>query len=55
MEEEKIIEYVERWRQVPPEQILRYMKEMRDFLLSHMTEEGRRVFELLYRASRASR
>jgi hypothetical protein len=49
MEEDEILEYIKRWRQVPPEEVLKYMGEMRDFLLSHMTREGRRSFKLLRR------
>jgi hypothetical protein len=34
MQEEEILEYIKRWEKVPPDQILRYMEEMRDFLLT---------------------
>jgi hypothetical protein len=47
MQEDEILEYIKRWRKVPPDQVLRYMEEMRDFLLTHMTKEGKRVFRAL--------
>ena len=46
-EEEKrdIDSYLDRFRNASPQDILRYMGQMRDFFYKHMTPEGRKFFE----------
>ena len=43
--EDEIWEYIARFKNVPPEQILKYMGELRDFFQKYMTPEGREFFE----------
>ncbi len=43
--EDEISEYMARFKDVPPEQILKYMGELRDFFQKYMTPEGREFFE----------
>jgi len=49
MEEEKpideILEYFDRFKNMPAEEILKYMGELRDFFYKYMTPEGREFFE----------
>jgi len=46
-EDDEIIDYIERWRKVPAERILECMGQMREFLLTYMTKEGRKVLRVL--------
>jgi len=49
MEKEKprdeILEYFDRFKNMPAEEILKYMGELRDFFYKYMTPEGREFFE----------
>jgi len=43
-EKDDIDGYMERFSKLPPEKILRYLGEMREFFLKNMTEDGKRFF-----------
>ena len=42
---DEIEEYLERFKNLPPEEILRFMGESRDFFYRHMTPEGKLFWE----------
>lgn len=44
-DDREVWEYMERFKNVPPEDILKYMGELRDFFHKYMTDEGRKFFE----------
>ena len=37
--------YLDRFQSVPPQDLLRYMGQMRDFFYKYMTPEGKKFFE----------
>ena len=43
-EKDDIDGYMERFSKLPPEKILRYLGEMREFFLKNMTEDGKGFF-----------
>ena len=44
-EADEIDQYIERFKDCTPEELLRYMGEARDFFWKYMTPEGRKRFE----------
>lgn len=44
-ERKQIREYIERFENLNPRQILRYLGDARDFFSKYMTSEGRKFFE----------
>ncbi len=44
-EVEELDQYIERFKDCTPEELLRYMGEARDFFWKYMTPEGRRFFQ----------
>lgn len=43
-ENDDIEEYIERFSKLPPEKILKYLGELREFFLKNMSEEGKKFF-----------
>lgn len=43
-EKDDIDEYTKRFSKLPPEKILQYLGEIREFFLKNMTEDGKRFF-----------
>ncbi len=45
MEEKDDVDgYIERFSKLPPEKILKYLGELREFFMKNMTEDGKRFF-----------
>ena len=43
-EKDNIDEYIKRFSELPPEEVLKHLGELRDFFLNNMTASGRKFF-----------